>query len=345
MSGDTSSQDDSVAVAAEVGDTQQSENSAPEAAASGTQEHDAEVTAAAEVSSTSAESSAVTADEVVPVAAPADAAPEEAAAAEVSGDDPEADLDPQSVWGAESGGDGHSRPQSKSERRFAQRKGVRLNKLIMAQLRHKEENTGLYLHLVDISAGGLRVNGDVEFPTSQAFSLKLQTESFGGEVCSEFPVLEVDARVVWSKRLLGGMFVSGLQFVNMSDKAKACVKKILEICSPEGKRLRFRLNRVLGVGIGLEEQTRWLYPLALDLSVEGMRVRLDESLEIGTTFPLQIFLEFDLPTVHMNAEVVWRDEVGAGRFQVGLRFHDLNEDSAKAIQDYIDRCLAKEVQP
>jgi c-di-GMP-binding flagellar brake protein YcgR len=131
----------------------------------------------------------------------------------------------------------------------------------------------------------------------------------------------------------------------MSDSAKACVAKILEICSPEGKRLRFRLNRVLGVGIGLEEQTRWLYPLALDLSVEGMRVRLDESLEIGSTFPLQIFLEFDLPTVHMNAEVVWRDEVGTGRYQVGLRFHDLNEDSAKAIQDYIDRCLAKEVQP
>lgn len=254
-------------------------------------------------------------------------------------------LDPQLVWGSESDNSKADSSGSRSERRTNQRKGVRLNKLVMAQLVHAGESSGLYLHLVDISSGGLRVNGDVEFPLSEQFTLKLQTDSFGGEVSSEFPDLEVQARVVWSKRLLGGMFVSGLQFLSLTDTAKACVAKILEICSPEGKRLRFRLNRVLGVGIGLDEKTRWLYPLALDLSVEGMRVRLDESLEVGSNFPLQIFLEFDLPTVQMNAEVVWRDEVGSGRYQVGLRFHDLNEDCAKAIQDYIDRCLAKEVQP
>jgi len=301
MSGENNSQDDSVAVAAEV-----------------------------DASSTSADT-----DPVEPATEEV-----EAATAEVV----EEELDPEAVWGSETEAQKKA-AESKSERRVAQRKGVRLNKLIMAQLLHSGESTGLYLHLVDISSGGIRVNGDVEFPQSEQFTLKLQTESFGGEVSSEFPELEVNARVVWSKRLLGGMFVSGLQFLDMSPEAVACVTKILEICSPEGKRLRFRLNRVLGVGIGLEEQTRWLYPLALDLSVEGMRVRLDESLEIGSTFPLQIFLEFDLPTVHMNAEVVWRDEVGTGRYQVGLRFHDLNEDSAKAIQDYIDRCLAKEVQP
>lgn len=301
MSGENTSQDDSVAVAAEVEASPSQKNS---------------------------ESAEPTAD------------PVETSQAEVV----EEELDPQSVWGAEDSSK-QSSSNSKSERRVAQRKGVRLNKLIMAQLLHAGESTGLYLHLVDISAGGIRVNGDVEFPQSEQFTLQLQTESFGGEVSSEFPELEVKSRVVWSKRLLGGMFVSGLQFMDMSPQAQSCVNKILEICSPEGKRLRFRLNRVLGVGIGLEEQTRWLYPLALDLSVEGMRVRLDESLEIGSTFPLQIFLEFDLPTVHMNAEVVWRDEVGTGRYQVGLRFHDLNEDSARAIQDYIDRCLAKEVQP
>lgn len=286
------------------------------------------------------DSGAATAEVEASPSEPTEASEVAAATAEVN----EEELDPQSVWGAEDEKQ-KAAAAAKSERRVAQRKGVRLNKLIMAQLLHAGESTGLYLHLVDISSGGIRVNGDVEFPQSEQFTLQLQTESFGGEVSSEFPELEVKARVVWSKRLLGGMFVSGLQFMDMSDVAKACVAKILEICSPEGKRLRFRLNRVLGVGIGLEEQTRWLYPLALDLSVEGMRVRLDESLEIGTSFPLQIFLEFDLPTVHMNAEVVWRDEVGTGRYQVGLRFHDLNEDSAKAIQDYIDRCLAKEVQP
>ena len=332
MSGETSSQDDTVAVAADVEDSGQAQEPATAATAPETQESEPVASATGTDDSTSAEPAAAVESGESTHSDPGDGEPEE-------------DLDPQSVWGSESDQGGKSGSQSNSERRNNQRKGVRLNKLIMAQLQHGGESTGLYLHLVDISSGGIRVNGDVEFPQSEPFTLNLQTESFGGEVCSEFPDLEVEARVVWSKRLLGGMFVSGLQFINMTPKARACVNKILEICSPEGKRLRFRLNRVLGVGIGLEEQTRWLYPLALDLSVEGMRVRHAEARVSGTTFPLQIFLEFDLPTVHMNAEVVWRDEVGTGRYQVGLRFHDLNEDSAKAIQDYIDRCLAKEVQP
>ena len=242
---------------------------------------------------TSQDDSVAVAAEVEAPTSSADTDPVEPATQEVkvaTAEVVEEELDPESVWGSESDARKKAAENSKSERRVAQRKGVRLNKLIMAQLLHSGESTGLYLHLVDISSGGIRVNGDVEFPQSEQFTLKLQTESFGGEVSSEFPELEVKARVVWSKRLLGGMFVSGLQFLDMTPEAQACVTRILEICSPEGKRLRFRLNRVLGVGIGLEEQTRWLYPLALDLSVEGMRVRLDESLEIGSTFPLQIFL-------------------------------------------------------
>jgi c-di-GMP-binding flagellar brake protein YcgR len=254
-------------------------------------------------------------------------------------------LDPRSVWG-----DGASAPAAESaessrERRTHTRKGVRLNKLISAKLRvPDQEEVSLYLHLVDISDGGMRVNGDIELSENQLFEMTLQTEAFGQEIASEFAEMIVTCRVVWQKRLLGGMFVSGLQFVNIKPETDAALKRILEICSPEGRRLRFRLNRVLGVGIGLDEETRWLYPLALDLSVEGMRVRLDEPLKVGDKFPLQIFLEFDLPTVQTEAEVVWKEEIGPSRYQIGLRFHNLNEESAGSIQSYIDRCLAKEMK-
>ena len=255
------------------------------------------------------------------------------------------ELDPTVVWGTDTdpkiSGDG----PNPADRRTSVRKGVRLNKLISAQVVDDAEQTHhIYLHLVDISDGGMRVNGDIELADDKPFRLNLQTEPFGPEISSEFPEMAVTCRVVWQKRLLGGMFVSGLQFLDKSPQVEAALKRILELCSPEGRRLRFRLNRVLGVGIGLDDQTRWLYPLALDLSVEGMRVRLDEPLKVGEKFPLQIFLEFDLPTVQMSAEVVWKEEIGASRFQVGLKFHDLSEDNAKAIQAYIDRCLAKELK-
>lgn len=253
-----------------------------------------------------------------------------------------ADVDPQKVWGQEPP---DAVDADKRDRRISARKGVRLNKLISARLRvPDQEEIPLYLHLVDISEGGMRVNGDIELTEEQHFGMTLQTEAFGQEIASEFSEIVVTCRVVWQKRLLGGMFVTGLQFMEIQPETAKALARILEICSPEGRRLRFRLNRVLGVGIGLEEETRWLYPLALDLSVEGMRVRLDEPLKVGDKFPLQIFLEFDLPTVHTEAEVVWKEEIGPSRYQVGLRFHSLNEDSAAAIQSYIDRCLAKEMK-
>jgi c-di-GMP-binding flagellar brake protein YcgR len=267
----------------------------------------------------------------------------EAAVTEIA-DEP---LDSASVW--QSSVPVHPAPEPDTsrgaDRRTATRKGIRLNKLISTELVNEGEVKPMYLHLVDISDGGLRVNGDVEFPTGTTFSLRMATDAFGAEVASEFPQIELQCEIAWQKRLLGGMFVSGIKFVELNDTARDAVKTILKICSPDGRRLRFRLNRVLGVGIGLDQETRWLYPLALDLSVEGMRVRLDEPLQTGEKFPLQIFLEFDLPTVHMQAEVVWREEIGNSRYQIGLRFSELDEDSARTIQDYIDRCLAQETHP
>lgn len=294
------------------------------------------------------EPAAAEAAEEKPADAPAEAGAGEKAAEETAeagaGDKPADAPAPDVPDAAAAWGDGPAAPAEPSapvedERRTAQRKGVRLNKLISANL---NEGEALYLHLVDISDGGMRVNGDLEFSQAEPFRLTLQMEAFGKDLAEEHPHLTLGCRVVWQKRLLGGMFVSGLQFVDMTPENETVVKKILERSSPEGRRLRFRLNRVLGVGIGLDEETRWLYPLALDLSVEGMRLRLDEEIEVGSIFPLQIFLEFDLPTVRVQAEAVWREEVGNGRYQVGLRFTEVSEDSAKAIQEYIDRCLAKE---
>jgi c-di-GMP-binding flagellar brake protein YcgR len=255
-----------------------------------------------------------------------------------------AELDAASVWQSSvpTPGPQSSSSSNAAERRAAARKGIRLNKLISTELEQGDDSRSLYLHLVDISDGGLRVNGDVEFPTEGKFHLKMATDAFGPEVSSQFPEIRLQCVVAWQKRLLGGMFVSGLKFTELSSESREAVRTILKICSPDGRRLRFRLNRVLGVGIGLDQETRWLYPLALDLSVEGMRVRLDEPLQTGEKFPLQIFLEFDLPTVHMQAEVVWREEIGPSRYQIGLRFSELNEENARTIQDYIDRCLAQE---
>lgn len=233
-------------------------------------------------------------------------------------------------------------PHTGPERRRGERKISKLNKLLTGQVDLGEGDQMVYLYLVDLSEGGLRVNVDQNFPENQQFRMKLTLDSFGSEL-GRTGVIDLPVQVVWQKRLVGGMTVAGLKFVDPSEEVKEAVKEIMELFSVEGKRRRFRLNRVLGVGLGLEENTRWLYPLALDLSVGGMRIRTEENLTVGDELTLKIFLQFDLPVVNVNAKVVWKEEVQPNRFQIGLEFQDVTEDVARPVQEYIDRCLAEEM--
>ncbi|MCA9794192.1 MAG: PilZ domain-containing protein [Candidatus Eremiobacteraeota bacterium] len=233
-------------------------------------------------------------------------------------------------------------PDTDGERRQGQRKGVRLNKLISAKIATAEGTANAYIHLVDISEGGLRINSDNPFPGEADIELTFPLEAFGADLASEYKVQTFKMRMVWQKQLVGGMHVSGLKFIDPTDENQAVVKKILERSSPEGRRLRFRLNRVLGVEIGKEEGSQWIYPLAEDLSIEGMRVRLDEHLEVGDEFPIKLFLEFELPTVETRAKVMWQEELGSGRHQVGMKFTQIDDKNAAVIKDYIDRCLEKD---
>lgn len=233
-------------------------------------------------------------------------------------------------------------PHAGPERRRGERKVSKLNKLLTGQVDLGEGDQMVYLYLVDLSEGGLRVNVDQNFPEDKQFRMKLALDSFGPEL-GQTGLLDLPVQVVWQKRLVGGMTVAGLKFVDPNEDVKESVKGIMELFSVEGKRRRFRLNRVLGVGIGLDENTRWLYPLALDLSVGGMRIRTEENLTVGDELTLKIFLQFDLPVVNVHAKVVWKEEVQPNRFQIGLEFQGVTEDVARPIQEYIDRCLAEEM--
>lgn len=230
-----------------------------------------------------------------------------------------------------------------SERRRGRRKGVRLNKLIAAELQQEDGGTrSAYLHLVDISEGGFRFNSDDPLPEPDPFKMTLALDAFGSDVATEYPRDTFEMEVVWKKELIGGMWVTGVKLVAPTETNRAVIKKILERSSPEGRRLRFRLNRVLGVELGREDGVQWVYPLALDLSVEGMRIRLDQALEVGASLSLKIFLEFDLPTVETEAKVVWMEEMASGRHQVGLKFFNMEEEHASTIKNYIDKCLEQD---
>lgn len=230
-----------------------------------------------------------------------------------------------------------------SDRRQTGRKGVMLNRLIATRVIDGDSQRECYLHLVDISEGGLRVNSDDPFPSDRQFALEVGLAAFGTELATRQPRLTLPVRLVWSRSLVGGMVVSGLAFCDLDPEGQGIVAAIMAGASPEGRRTHFRLNRVLGVELaGGEDGERWLYPLTLDLSVEGMRICLSDPLEIGARFPIRIFLEFDLPTVATTAEVMWQDVMPSGRIQVGLRFEGTSDRDSLAIKTYIDQCVEQD---
>lgn len=259
--------------------------------------------------------------------------------AEQASDSDEAD---DSDEASEEGSEDDSDEVPEDERRQANRKGVKLNRLIASKILDGESQRECYLHLVDISDGGLRVNSDDPFPEGRSFEIEIGLAAFGNELATKKPRQSFPVRLIWSKSLVGGMVVSGLAFENLDEEGNEIVQAIMQGASPQGRRMHFRLNRVLGVELGGDEGERWLYPLTLDLSVEGMRICLNESLEVGAKFPLKIFLEFELPTVQAQAEVMWQEVMPSGRVQVGLKFHDMNDRDATAIKTYIDQCLQQD---
>lgn len=232
---------------------------------------------------------------------------------------------------------------SEDDRRLSGRKGVKLSRLISSKITDGESTRECYLHLVDISEGGLRINSDDPFPEDREFVLEIALTPFGNELATKSPRKAFPVKTVWTKSLVGGMVVSGLAFQELDAEGKSIVSAIMEGASPQGRRMHFRLNRVLGVELGSsEEEQKWLYPLTLDLSVEGMRICLSEPLEVGAKFPIKVFLEFDLPTVQADAEVMWQETMPSGRVQVGLKFEGMSERDAMAIKTYIDQCLKQD---
>lgn len=260
-----------------------------------------------------------------------------------SDSDAETEASSESESESEDGEQNEGPDESEDDRRQTGRKGVKLSRLIASKIIDGESQRDCYLHLVDISEGGLRINSDDPFPEDRQFTLEIGLAPFGTELATKSPRQAFPVKTVWSKSLVGGMVVSGLAFQDLDDPGKEVVAAIMQGASPQGRRMHFRLNRVLGVELGRDdEEQQWLYPLTLDLSVEGMRICLSEPLDVGSTFPIKVFLEFELPTVCANAEVMWQETMPSGRVQVGLKFDGMSERDAMAIKTYIDQCLRQD---
>ena len=189
-------------------------------------------------------------------------------------------------------------------------------------------------YLVDLSQGGIRINSEVPFPLEYDLTVTLPEDVLGEKTT-------LDCQVVWQKALYGASFIQGLAFKDLTETQQ---KLIDTRVTPENgasrsiSRQHFRLYRPFPIKLKADGHEEWLTSYATDLSVNGIGTRLAAPLEQGNPVRVRLELEFELPTVEVEARVAW-SKSGDNGVSHGLQFADVGPVEARTIKRYIDRCL------
>ena len=222
------------------------------------------------------------------------------------------------------------------ERRKRPRQPLSLNKFFNLIINQSGGTVELKSFLVDLGMGGIRINTETPFPKEGPLTVTLPSELLGQEA-------EFTAEVVWQKPLYGSSYLQGLAFTELSETQEEMLKKRLDAdentSGRANSRQHFRLYRPFPIKLQAEGGDNWVSSYATDLSINGLGTRLGEALNRDDGVRVRLELEFELPTVEVQARVAWSRE-GENGVTHGLQFDAVGPVEAKTIKRYIDRCLA-----
>lgn len=222
------------------------------------------------------------------------------------------------------------------ERRQHKRKALKLNKVFAAKVGQGLDVMPLYIFIVDISLGGMKITTDFNLPEMDPFHMEMKLD--------EGEILDTDVEVRWKKKLIGGTYMMGVKFLDVPEHVREIIRNFMARHSAEGKRKTFRLDRVLAVEMDLEDKEEKFYTLTMDLSPQGMRLTNPFPLPEDKDINLKMMLDFEDRPVSMKAKVRWQKETSYDRYMIGLEFIDITENDSKRINRYIDRAISGEFE-
>jgi tetratricopeptide (TPR) repeat protein/c-di-GMP-binding flagellar brake protein YcgR len=223
-------------------------------------------------------------------------------------------------------------PGDTDERREHRRFNLGMNRFFdLSLINAKGELLVVRSFLVDLSAGGLRINTEQPLPMRETFQLTLPSELLRQE-------LQLSARVTWQRALFGATYIQGVEFLDVTERQRAVLEAALGGDLSESGRQHYRLYRPFPIQIAPSEEADWIHSYASDLSVEGVGTRLEDEISAGQQIRLRLGLEFELPAVEVAATVAW-SRPGSNGVSHGLRFEEVGPVEARTIRLYIDRCL------
>lgn len=182
------------------------------------------------------------------------------------------------------------------------------------------------LYLLDYSEVGMRVNTTLPFPDGEC----LVRFEAGGEK------LELEVRKAWSDKLVGGFWVTGLEFVHPEAAAVETLRKVVPAAyDTPARRRSFRIPQVTEMLVGSPSGDRWLAATSLDFSPEGVRVIVDRYAAKGDQLPLQMSLAKGGQLFAM-AEVAWRRHASRRGLELGLRLIDMGPQTAEVFRRHLE---------
>lgn len=218
-----------------------------------------------------------------------------------------------------------------SERREHPRKHPRLNKFVRAgfHIPEYEEPVGVYLSLVDLSRGGMRVSLDRMWPEESQFELGVPLAGFGPNLPAS---VNLRCTVRWNRELRGGTWVHGLRFIEPVQGTTETVATMMANFSSAADRKHFRLDCFKPIVVEFDQEAPSTIQVR-NLSVGGLGFRLKREFEVGQEF--QSRLGFVRLHLEAKTRIQWRKDLPMGLFEYGCSFPDISEPDRQDLQEYI----------
>jgi c-di-GMP-binding flagellar brake protein YcgR len=234
---------------------------------------------------------------------------------------------------------------SVEERRQHPRRGSEIHKLLRAAVAFDGGNREeLYLYLVDLSAGGMRINLERELPTEGSFHLSFDLEGIRTQAGKALGEFSVEARTAWQKSLPGGTRAAGLQFTQVPETTKQLIDELLDMFSQYSRRMHMRLRESVYVScreVGAAPTDLWWNAQTRDISTQGLCITLGAGQGVtlldGQTLEIKLLLEEKVQAV---ARVMWQDQRD-DKIEAGLQFVDLSELDGRLLRRWIGKIYAK----
>ncbi|MBI3926492.1 MAG: PilZ domain-containing protein [Armatimonadetes bacterium] len=134
-------------------------------------------------------------------------------------------------------------------------------------------------------------------------------------------------RRIWQEELLGGFWVSGLEFAEPPVELLPVLRShVTGMFEGVARRRSFRLPRVEEVAVGSPSANRWLSATSIDFSAEGVRIITDRYAAEGDLVPLRLSAGED--TLYALAEVAWIRHLSMRNLEMGLRLIEMGPRTA-----------------